>query len=384
MKVIQVFNRYLNFGGEENSVNRIAEHLQEHGVSVTRFIRSSEEWTNPSLLDKAKQPFKLIYNKELLSDLKDLQEREQADYWLLHNILPVISVGVYAMAEELGVKVVQMLHNYRPLSISGSLRVKDTQLTTVSRFIHEREAFAGAWRGIFPSIALYVAYKYAKWSNWFDSVYCWVAVSKKMADNFKAADFYPDKLTYCRHSWNISDCIDTYEKDANTFLYLGRLLPEKGIFFLLDLFSTEGMQDYKLKIAGSGDMERKVIEYVENMANVEYLGWIKGDEKKHAIRTATAVLFPSLWEEPLSTVAYESYEQETCLISSDAGGMTEIVLDSQTGLVVSAGDVEEWSTAIKYLCANRRYLEYGRSARRWLDDNVSSEIWFERFMKIIE
>ena len=54
-KFIQVFCRYLMRGGEENSVARIATHLELAGHEVFRFWRASEEWSGaakPNLGDK--------------------------------------------------------------------------------------------------------------------------------------------------------------------------------------------------------------------------------------------------------------------------------------------------------------------------------------------
>ena len=61
MKILQVFNRYLERGGEEKSVERIANHLEASGEELTRFWVSSEEWTGPEAPSKLGQVKAMFY-----------------------------------------------------------------------------------------------------------------------------------------------------------------------------------------------------------------------------------------------------------------------------------------------------------------------------------
>src|SRR5438105_9754930 len=116
---IQVFNAYLSPGGEESSVQRIARHLELAGHRVVRFWRSSAEWSGPEAPPKFKQLFLMLENRAVLKELRQLHLEENPRAWILHNIVPVISLGVYRLARQLKVPVVQWLHNYRPLSLGG-------------------------------------------------------------------------------------------------------------------------------------------------------------------------------------------------------------------------------------------------------------------------
>ncbi|MCX6904189.1 MAG: hypothetical protein NTW03_12080, partial [Verrucomicrobia bacterium] len=98
LKIIQVFNRYLYPGGEEKSVARIAEDLEEGGHQVTRFWRESAEWEGGGAPPKWKQPFLLWRNPAVLEKLQQAHLAAPADLWLLHNVLPVASLGVYELA----------------------------------------------------------------------------------------------------------------------------------------------------------------------------------------------------------------------------------------------------------------------------------------------
>ena len=100
---------------------------------------------------------------------------------------------------------------------------------------------------------------------------------------------------------------------------------------------------------------------------------------------ATALLFPSLWPEPLSTAAYEAFQSYRPVLTSDAGGMKEIVRDLETGLVLPSGDAAAWEKAVIETARNRDLAaSWGKAGRAWLEQNVSPAVFNERFSKILE
>ena len=366
MRILQVFNRYLQTGGEENSVARIARHLEFGGHQVERFWRASEEWQGKSAPPRWKQAILLGNNKPVLQQLRARDCEFKPDIWILHNVIPVVSLGVYGLARELGVPIIQWLHNYRPISLSGA----------GEREAYFSETLRGAWRRSRIQTGL-LAWHYSRIRRRgdFESVKLWIAVSDAMRRTFAAAGWFPDRLATLHHSWDI--CEDPGETmDEGYFLYLGRLIEEKGIRFLVDLFSKPELRDLKLRVAGRGDLEDEL--RVVSTPNVEWVGWVEGEEKRRLIRGSRAVLFPSLWREPLSTVAYEAYEQRRPIFASSIGGMSEIVEDRVTGRVLTSGDAAEWSAAIREPVSG-----LGDAGRAWLEANVSPGRWNEQFASIL-
>ena len=147
MKVLQVFNVYVEHGGEANSVERIARHLELGGHDVIRHRKESSSWLGSNAPTRWKQPFLLYSNKTALDEIRKIHVREKPDVWLLHNVVPVVSLGIYRIAGELGVPVVQWLHNYRPISPGGALRAFSKDLAVEDRFRTWKEVLSGSWRG---------------------------------------------------------------------------------------------------------------------------------------------------------------------------------------------------------------------------------------------
>lgn len=160
LRVLQVFNRYLQPGGEADAVAHISEQLRRAGMEVSDFWRASEEWQRPDAPPRWQQPFLTLHNPAVLRELRARHERFRPDVWVLHNVIPVISLGVYQLARELGVPVVQWLHNYRPISPSGLMRANGRALQPDDPWLAGREILAGTWRG--PLLTAWLALGYAQ------------------------------------------------------------------------------------------------------------------------------------------------------------------------------------------------------------------------------
>jgi glycosyltransferase involved in cell wall biosynthesis len=118
-------------------------------------------------------------------------------------------------------------------------------------------------------------------------------------------------------------------------------------------------------------------------SNVRWVGYVEGPTKEQLKAGCRAVVFPSLWPEPLSTVAYEAYETKKPVLASRCGGMAEVVMHERTGLLLPPGERAAWLDAILRLVREpARGREWGEQGRRWLDEEVSPQRWLEQFNRI--
>jgi glycosyltransferase involved in cell wall biosynthesis len=380
-KFIQVFNRYLKSGGEEASGARIAGHLELGGHTVVRFWRSSHEWSGPHSPSKFSQLFLMWNNAVVLNELRALHQREKPQAWILHNVVPVISLGVYRLAGELDVPIIQWLHNYRPLSPSGTLQAGDRKLRPDDPWLVWKEILAGSWRGRFLTGWLAWGYARIRRRGDFSSVRAWIAVSDEMKAVFLRAGRPEERIFTLRHSWNIKS-LNIPPRDEGHFLFLGRMIEAKGVRFLLELFQHSSLKSVPLVMAGDGPLYHELKERFQRAC---WVGHVQGEEKQRLIAGCRAVVFPSLWPEPLSTVAYEAYESGKPILSSSVGGMKELVRERETGRLLPPGDSEMWLGAVMELVRNPDLAhQWGAIGRQWLEKNVSPATWNRQFSAILE
>lgn len=380
--LIQVFNRYLNPGGEENSVARIAAHLEQAGHRVVRFWRSSAEWQGPSAPPRFKQPFLLWNNPAVLDELRRVHLDTRPQAWILHNVIPVVSLGVYPLAQSLNVPILQWLHNYRPISPGASLRAGNRTLQPEDPWLTLKEILAGTWRGRFLTACVALGYASIQRRGAFKSVRAWIAVSRHMRAIFLRAGWAPDRTFALHHSWDIQ--ADTLsQSDQGYFLYLGRMLELKGVRFLLDLWRDPALQQTQLVLAGEGPVADELRH--SSPPNVRWTGYVTGPAKRDLVAQCRAVLFPALWDEPLSTVAYEAWEQRKPILSSRVGGMRELVEHDTNGLLLEPANPVAWRDAVTRLAGDPLYARrLGANGRRWLEQHVSPSAWNRAFDSILE
>ena len=380
LRIIQVFNSYLLPGGEEKSVARIADNLERCGHSVRRFWRESAEWQRPEAPPRWQQAFLMWRNPAVLDELRRLQASQPADLWLLHNVVPVISLDVYRLARELKVPILQWLHNYRPISPSGTLFARRHSLQPEDRWIALREALAGSWNGPLLTAWLALGYARLKRRGDFEAVAAWVAISEETGSIFRRSGWFPDRLHVLRHSWNIQ-VPEVSGQDKGYYLFLGRMVESKGVRFLVNLWRDPALRERTLIMAGQGPLADTLRQ--SSPPNVRWVGHVDGSAKRELIAQCRAVLFPCLWAEPLGIVAYEAYEAGKPVLASNLGGLREIVQDGRTGRLLAAGDAAAWREAILGLDAGQA-RQLGLAGRKWLEENTSPEAWNRQFMAILQ
>jgi glycosyltransferase involved in cell wall biosynthesis len=125
----------------------------------------------------------------------------------------------------------------------------------------------------------------------------------------------------------------------NQIIFAGRLSKEKGIEILLET-ATQLPDNYHLLIAGSGPLEEKVRNLANEKTNVHYLGYQSKQNLLSLIRGSDLLIQPSL-EEGMSSTLLEAMACGTCILASNIEGISELVENNKTGLLVEPNNSKE-------------------------------------------
>ena len=132
--------------------------------------------------------------------------------------------------------------------------------------------------------------------------------------------------------------------DEKIVLYVGRFVHEKGIGVLLDAMSAVLAREPKTRFvlvggAAGGDREKfeGFVRWAALADRVTFAGFVSGPPLHALYRVADVAVFPSLYE-PFGIVALEAMAAGVPVVSSDAGGLREIVVHDATGTSTYAGD----------------------------------------------
>jgi glycogen(starch) synthase len=124
--------------------------------------------------------------------------------------------------------------------------------------------------------------------------------------------------------------------DERMLFYVGRIVREKGLGVLLDAFSRVLAIEPKIKlvIAGKGpymDQLRHRAYQLGIYNRIYFTGYIDDNTRNALYQSTDMAVFPSLYE-PFGIVALEGMAAGALVITSDAGGLGEIIQHGVNGL----------------------------------------------------
>jgi len=387
--ILQVFNKYLFPGGEEKSVDRIFNHLGETHP-MHRCFFDSAAWKREDAPNAIGQVKRLFYNRESRVAFEQSLDATGAKAALFHNIYPVGSPSLYHAALQRRVPVIQYLHNFRPFSVGGTLFVNGKVCPDGLYGRDFAEVRSGAWQNsVLKSAVFATMLRFLRRSGWLKGVKAWIAISDFMRDRLvQAGQVDPAKIHTLRHSWDAMPTAPRSE-DAGYYLFLGRLVPEKGIAVLLDawdaLRAQLGDRTPLLHLAGEGPLDHAVQQRVRTNPYIGCLGHIGGETKREAIRRCRAMIVPSTWWEPLGLVVYEAYDYSKPVLAAKSGGLSEIVQHGVTGLQHEPGHVDGLVRDVLEMEATpgTARLVMGSAGRQWLLRETNPQTWLQRFEDIL-
>ena len=136
-------------------------------------------------------------------------------------------------------------------------------------------------------------------------------------------------------------------------LCVGRLAHQKGFDIAIRALHSikHRFAQVQLVIAGDGPERTQLKQQIVELGlfdDVELLGWVAPQEIPAIINNATIVLMPSRIE-GLPLVALQAAMMERPIIGARVGGLPEIIVDQQTGLLVEPEDSDGLAQAVVHL-----------------------------------
>jgi glycosyltransferase involved in cell wall biosynthesis len=113
------------------------------------------------------------------------------------------------------------------------------------------------------------------------------------------------------------------------FAFVSRIAESKGINVALSLLCA--MPGYDLRVAGVGPLETYLAAYPSCRDRVIFSGAIDASARNVLVKQATALLSPSLYNEPFGSIVVESQFLGTPVISTDHAGMARTIWHGVTG-----------------------------------------------------
>jgi glycosyltransferase involved in cell wall biosynthesis len=145
-------------------------------------------------------------------------------------------------------------------------------------------------------------------------------------------------------------------EDNDTFLFVGRLSPEKGASVVARAAAIAGVS-----IAFCGDGEERDAILKAN-PDAQMLGWLSQEELSEQMRRVRCLVFPSLWYETYGLVVADALRVGLPVLASSSSVAASMVQPGCSGELVPAGDVESWAAAMRRLQSDELAATYSDAA----------------------
>ena len=120
------------------------------------------------------------------------------------------------------------------------------------------------------------------------------------------------------------------------WLYVGRIAPEKGLEDALQACETAGR---RLRIIGPVYDRDYASRIRPRLLRHDLVGVLRRDQVFDEMAAAEGLLMPVAWDEPFGLAAAEAMAAGTPVAAYARGALVEIIVDGQTGYLVTPGDV---------------------------------------------
>ena len=165
-RILHIFSRYGDVGGEEVCFRAITEELRAV-ADVTPFVYSTAELFQSPHGALTKMRY-MLRNRDVEEKLRECLRRDRYDAWIIHNTFPAMSPCVYGLALKQSVPVIHYLHNYRAGCLNGVFYRDGSPCFSCKNGNYLPGVLHACWRGsaAYSALAAATLYKTRRMGTW--------------------------------------------------------------------------------------------------------------------------------------------------------------------------------------------------------------------------
>jgi glycosyltransferase involved in cell wall biosynthesis len=170
------------------------------------------------------------------------------------------------------------------------------------------------------------------------------------------------------------------DRESLKLVFLGRVGLRKGAFDLIEAFArlpVAQQEKASLVFAGDGDIEqgKQLVSKLGLEGKVFFLGWIDKTQRETLLADADLFILPS-YNEGLPMAILEAMSWGLPVIATPVGGIPEVTIPGENGLLVTPGSVKQLSDAIKLAIDDKPLrLSMGKNARQTAEKFDIKNYW---------
>ena len=399
MRVLLVNKFLYKKGGDAISTLATGELLKSYGHDVcywgmqhplnpeyeySKFFVNNVDYHNKSFFyEKLRISLNMLYSFEAKRKFEKVICSFKPDVVHLNNFAHQISPSILNLTKQYSIPTVMTMHDYKIVCPSYTLRNNGEicEKCAGQRYYNcffNKCTHRSAWKSMLNTIEMYLHHKFLRI---YDLIDVYISPSKFMQAKMLEMGLKKD-VEHVSNFAVLNKLQPNYEASENSIVYFGRLSSEKGLNLLLD--SVKGL-DLQLKIIGEGPLRTVIDQRLkdENIHNVKLLGYKTDNDLYDEVKRSIAVVVPSQWYENNPRSVIESFALGKIVIGAKIGGIPELINNNQTGFTFKYNSSKELHQCLSQLKTNKdQIIEMGKNARAFAERNFSSEIYYDKLMKV--
>ena len=383
--VLLVHERYRQRAGEDAVFDAELDLLRRMGHDVEALVVDNAAIPDdPGPSQRLRLGLETVWSARAARTIRDSLRDRAVDIVHVHNTFPLLSPSIYGAARASGAAVVQTIHNYRPICPAATLFrdgrpcedcvgrsvpwpsivhacYRDSRLQTipVAALVASQRLFR-TWRNVDAIIALteFAAAKLVEGGL--------PAGRMEVKANFIAPD--PGPRT------GVGD----------GFLFVGRLVPEKGIGTVIEAAPLLG-PGITVRLVGDGPDAPRLVDAARRHEALQPLGRLDRRAVQSEMARCRALVFPSIWYEGLPMTILEAFATGVPVIAARLGAAATLVRDRESGLTYEPGDAAGLAACLAWAQAHPDEMAaFGRAARELYLSRYTAEASYRRLIEIYQ
>ena len=179
-------------------------------------------------------------------------------------------------------------------------------------------------------------------------------------------------------------------KDKFNILFIGSVTDRKKPHMIIEAIQRINDKSYHLSIVGPAPNEKyfkelkDLIDKSDLQNQVSLIGPVDRESVKDYYSTSNLMILPSI-SEGLARVIFESQVAMCPVLVTDAPGMSDIVIDGQTGYVFESNNLDSLSLKIEYIKNNYEEASLvAKNAKGFILSNFSEDNFKFSFKKLFD
>ncbi len=319
----------------------------ENGIIIIRVNKPSRDYTFRSKYED----YKLIkiFEKYLVRVKPDIVHIGHLSH---------LTIFIINIIKKYEIPIIFTLHDYWMMCIRGQLIQDDLSLCSGP----EIEKCSECNKKYFTSRS----HAKKEISNWLktlkiinEHVDLFISPSKFLQKKYIEYGIPEDKIIYMDYGFK-KDLFNGIKRSPSTkirFGFLGRIVPVKGISLVIDAFNKIDHSKAELNIYGKLPSSHMYLKERCLNSAINFKGCYNYNEISNTLSNIDVLVTPSIWFENSPLVIHEAFLAKIPVITSNLGGMAELVIPKKNGLLFEPGNVEDLKKNMELFINNPKLIE---------------------------